>query len=235
MKLPPETCADCGKVIKGTGRANVFDDRIVCTPCWRKFDEARQYQQRWNGPASDAQKTYASDLGLRFADDATWGQLHDVLTRHVDYGGDDVASEWLQEYARQCGIPTTAHSGSKRLYDCIFNHFSDDDYKLARWFVYNVSREIAPRLGRDISAAVIDTVAAELVANPKAVASMRKYDGSSLLDFGAPMPSRSDQGYLETGASKRTIAYSVAREGLLRALTIEDQNHGRAGLRKEQQ
>src|SRR5688500_13271762 len=98
-------CADCGQEISRRARANVIDDRVVCTACWRRLDAARQEQARWDGPASARQTGYAADLGLRFPQDATWGELHDILSRHLDYGGGDYdAPPWVADHARSLGL-----------------------------------------------------------------------------------------------------------------------------------
>ena len=77
--LPPEACQACGKNISARARANVIDNRIVCSPCWRKLDGDRQIRERGAGPASENQLGYACSLGIDFPPDVTWDEMHDLL------------------------------------------------------------------------------------------------------------------------------------------------------------
>jgi hypothetical protein len=113
--LPPESCAQCGKTISARARANVFGDRVVCTPCWNKLSAAAADDQRKRGLASEAQVKYARDLGLALPANATWLEMHDMLSRHLDYDDDRVAPEWLRNLATRYGVTAvTRFSGHRQ-------------------------------------------------------------------------------------------------------------------------
>jgi hypothetical protein len=87
-QLPREICSECQKIISSRARANVFDDRIVCTPCWNRLDAPRRRSQNELEmrekllivPATDRQISRALADGIRFPKNATMIQLSILIS-----------------------------------------------------------------------------------------------------------------------------------------------------------
>ena len=94
-KLEEETCQNCGKIIKGKAKANIVNDRIVCTPCWN----ALAGHTGPTRPATDKQLQFLRDLGFRDVDDYTFDKAHWTLdhAQELRYFAFQVArQEWKQ-------------------------------------------------------------------------------------------------------------------------------------------
>ena len=166
------------------------------------------------GPSVTKRMTgaFVGGLGLAFPADATWLEMRDVLTRHLDYDRDQVAPEWLRDIALGYGVDdVTRFSGIRQLYDRIFLLLSQrGDGAIAEWFVWNVAREAAPRIGaRDTN--TIRDVANEVAADPRVIASIKRYRGEDLMDFGTATDA---DGWTGTGGSLRSIAYQTVADKL---------------------
>lgn len=86
--LPDEVCTACGVVITWRMKANIFDDQVVCSKC---YSSKRDRRERESSPASDAQKRYARDLGIRFQPGVTMGEISTLLDAHIAIHGQSPA------------------------------------------------------------------------------------------------------------------------------------------------
>jgi hypothetical protein len=161
MKLPPETCSECSKQIVGKAIANVFDDRCVCSLCYKRLSAARRKQDRereraernalevhnreqaerlareeWEHkanaePATEAQLGFANALGLAIPPGAS--KL--ALTRILDTCLSAAAPREVQALAAELGIhDTTVPHGVLRK--------EIGRRKVIRSWVYSVIRHI---------------------------------------------------------------------------------------------
>ncbi|CAM3576527.1 hypothetical protein [Halomonas lysinitropha] len=163
-------------------------------------------------PPTERQIAYAKDLGIRIPAEATKDELSDLLSCKVDE--DSKASPKLLKLADEYGIETTQYSGEGAVYGRIFTALSaaSREHELAAWFAFNVLQD---RLGSQSTVVAslndpkINAVASKLVADTKAMKSIKRYSDSTLLWFGE----RTDRdGYTRQGGSKRTAAYKYAAD-----------------------
>jgi len=146
--LPDEVCCRCGRVIGRRARANLIGDEIVCTDCYNKQATRDAVQQSWSEPATEAQKTYAADLGLTFSPDASKIELHDLLDCHLS--DDATAPDWLREHAAQIGATTNAYVGTVALYNRVAKRLAHiGDAPLAEWLIWHACRNILKRGNQD--------------------------------------------------------------------------------------
>lgn len=162
-------------------------------------------------PPTDAQITYAQDLGLEFPPGITKEEMRDLLDRYLSH--DKPASDRHRAFARRFGVEFTDYTGKRRLFDRIGYELKKPgrERDLIAWFVYRVNRQLhhgedAPGVHGPDSPAMREI--ARLVGNDEAVLdSIRQYEGRDLIWFGewtAP------DGGLYHGGSDRTIAYERA-------------------------
>lgn len=216
QKLPSETCQKCQKEITARATAHVIDGvMIVCSRCRSAIESARaereRQQQRRDEPASERQIQYASDLELAVPMGATWQEMHDILSRHLDHDGDDDAPPWLKSYGAQHGFPVTRYSGARQLFTFLGRLFADQGRpSLAYWFVFNVAREFAPRAGH-VADEVVSSVAAEMAVDQKLMKSVERYEPEDLRDFGR---STDREGWVREGGSQKSAVYKFVSERL---------------------
>jgi len=80
MNLPEEHCENCGKAISRRARANVFGERVLCTPCYNKAkNELARREERDNRPATSGQLKFLKDLGFSSVDNFTFDQASSTL------------------------------------------------------------------------------------------------------------------------------------------------------------
>jgi len=76
-KLEDEKCENCGKIIKGSAKANLVEGRVVCTPCWKKLTGYTSPTR----PATGRQLDYLRKLDFRDVDGFTFDQASWTLDR----------------------------------------------------------------------------------------------------------------------------------------------------------
>lgn len=172
-------------------------------------------------PPTDAQLAYAADLRIGVPQNATKWEVRDLISCCAD--NDKPSTERHRWFANLYRVECTCHTGKKDLFDRIFAHLKTPgrEKEMASWFTYRVYRRLvngmdnAPVTAPD--APIIQDIAAILVEDTSAVASMRRYDGRDLIWFGQWT---SPDGYQHEGGSNRTIAYKQASMMLREKLGI---------------
>jgi len=159
-------------------------------------------------PATEAQLSYARDLGIPIPPKPTKKELGDLLSCHLDH--DKPATERHKGFARLYRVEHTRFVGKRALFDSIFSALqaAGRERQLAAWFTYRVYRELvhgadnAPIRGPEDT--TIQTIADKLATDDQVLKSIRRYAGRDLIWFGewtAP------DGSVHTGGSNRTVAY----------------------------
>lgn len=172
-------------------------------------------------PATDAQLSYARDLGIAIPDHATKDELRDLLSCHLDR--DKPATERHRGFAKLYAVEHTRFVGKRALFNTIFAALQAPgrESQLVAWFTYRVYRELVH--GAEHAAIegpedpTIQAMASELIADESVLRSIRRYTGSDLIWFGewtAP------NGRVHNGGSNRTIAYKRASQLLRDRLTL---------------
>ena len=95
-RLPEEKCENCGKVIKGTGKANVLNERVLCTPCWKLLSGHRTP----NRPATGRQIEFLRNLGFPNVDGLIFDEAGYTLShaQEIRYFAFQVArQEWNKD------------------------------------------------------------------------------------------------------------------------------------------
>ena len=159
-------------------------------------------------PATEAQLSYARDLGLSIPDNATKDELRDILSCHLEH--DKPASERHKLFAKAYRVHHTRFVGKRVLFNMILATLQTRgrERQLVSWFAYRVYRELvhgvadAPIEGPEDP--IIQAVADELVNDEAVLGSIKRYVGSDLIWFGEwTAPDHT----VHTGGSNRTIAY----------------------------
>ena len=170
---------------------------------------------------TEAQLSYAKDLGIVVPDDATRSDVSDMISFRV--GHDKPATERHKSFARMYHVEYTKYVGKKKLFDMIFAALQHPSRSIdmVSWFVYRVYRELVngaddvPIKGPDDP--IIKEIAQNMANDSSVVKSIRKYEGSDLIWFGewtAP------NGLFCTGGSNHTIAYKRASSLLREKLNL---------------
>lgn len=169
-------------------------------------------------PPTEAQVSYARDLGLDFPVDITKAEISDLLDCHLS--GDKLPSDRHRRFADWAKTEYTQYTGKRNLFDRIAASLKQQerDVDLVAWFVYRVCRHLMhgkedhPQATGPESPLVCE-VADSLAGDPKVIESVRRYDGRDMIWFGqwtAP------DGAIHEGGSIRTAAYARSVE-LLRS------------------
>lgn len=175
--------------------------------------------------ATEAQVSYARDLGISIPENATKDELCDLLSCHLEH--DKLATERHKSFAKAYQVHHTRFVGKRALFNMIFAALQarGRERELVGWFVYRVYRELvhgatdAPIMGPDDP--VIRTVVDELVTDEAVLNSIRRYAGSDLIWFGewtAPDSS------VHRGGSNRTVAYKRTSRLLRDKLHLQTQS-----------
>jgi hypothetical protein len=161
---------------------------------------------------SEAQVAYATDLGLKFPDDMSFDEMHDLLDRHLS--GDIPANDRLRKCGRIFGLEPSSYVGQNALLEWIMATLKKPDRArdLATWFVYRVYRhllksdKVRPGIEQPDAPAIL-AIADELMQDSRFIGSVRRYDAQGLKWFGEmQLP----DGAWHTGGSNRSIAYKLA-------------------------
>ncbi|MDZ7854093.1 MAG: hypothetical protein U5L98_16000 [Halomonas sp.] len=138
-------------------------------------------------PPTEGQIAYAKGLGIKIPDGVTKDEISDLISCKVDE--DSTASPQLIRLADDYSIETTRYTGERSLYDRIFSALSvaGREQELAAWFAFNVLKDRAGARCTSIAFpddARLSSVASNLVADTKAMQSIKRYSESTLLWFG---------------------------------------------------
>ena len=172
-------------------------------------------------PPTKKQLEYASDLGISIPDNVTKDEISDLISTRVS--NDKPSTSRHRSFAESFGLEPTQYVGKKMLFDSIWNTLKNEDRQLEmlQWFAFRVYRSlVAGAENAPIDSAfdaTIIAIAQSLAKDDKAIASIKRYDGRSLIWFGqwtAP------DGANITGASNRTIGYKETSRMLSARLGI---------------
>jgi len=172
-------------------------------------------------PATDAQLSYADDLGIYIPENAGKDDLSALIALEID--GDYPAEERHREFARFFDVYFSEYTGKRRLFNCIqlelLQEGRQDD--LLSWFVFRVYRNMVyGRLDVEIDGPgndIIKKVADQLLSDKRVIKSVRRYKGEDLIRFG---DWDSPNGFSCFGGSKGTLAYKSTRALLSNAVEI---------------
>jgi hypothetical protein len=176
---------------------------------------------------TEAQLSYAKDLGIVVPDDATKNDVSDMISCRV--GHDKPATERHKSFARMYHVEYTEYVGKKNLFNMIFAALQHPSrtIDMVSWFVYRVYRELvngaddAPIKGPENP--IIKEIAQNMANDSSVVKSIRRYEGSDLIWFGEwTAPS----GLFCTGGSNHTIAYKRASSLLREKLKLSPRSGG---------
>ena len=162
-------------------------------------------------PATERQLAYAADLEIAIPDGITKDELSDLIS--IKTLDDEPSSSRHRAFAESYGLEPTQYVGKKLLFDGIWNTLKQPDRQpeMLQWFAFRVYRHLVHgSLGSLIDTPfdpVILEVAQDMAKDDKAVSSIKRYEGRSLLRFGewsAP------DGSSCSGGSTRTNGYKEA-------------------------
>ena len=175
-----------------------------------------------SSPATEKQIKYAIDLGIKFPKDITLEEMSQLLDRHLSK--DSSAPQWLIQYMVGLGLNATKYMGRRNAYNWIWNHYkkNNEDLSMAIWFVLQVCRHKMSKNWDNpkesgLNSEQIRLIAEKLIINPKVIASIKRYEGENLDEFGEH---QNLDGSFSTGGSKGTIAYKTAHELITQELDL---------------
>jgi hypothetical protein len=176
-------------------------------------------------PPTEAQLSYAKDLGIVVSNIATKNDVCDMISCRVNH--DKPATERHKSFARMYRVEYTEYVGKRKLFNMIFAalHHPSRTIDMVSWFVYRVYRELvhgaddAPIKGPENP--IIKEIAQNIASDSSVVKSIRRYEGSELIWFGEWT---SPDGLVHTGGSNRTTAYKRASSLLREKLNLSSQS-----------
>jgi len=173
-------------------------------------------------PATEKQIKYAKDLGIKFPKDITLEEMSQLLDRHLSK--DTPAPKWLIQFMIGLGLDATKYIGRRNAFKWIWNHYkrNNEDLSMSIWFVLQVCRHKMSKRWDNPKESGLDSekiriIAEKLASNPKVIASLKRYEGDDLDEFGEY---QNLDGSFSTGGSKRTIAYKTANEFIIQELDL---------------
>lgn len=174
-------------------------------------------------PATERQLAYAADLAIVIPDEITKDEISDLIS--IKTSDDQPSTARHRGFAESFGLEPTQYIGKKLLFDEIWTTLkqSDRQIEMLQWFTFRVYQQLVNgSLVSPIDSPfdpVILEIAQELAKDDKAVGSIKRYEGRSLIRFGewsAP------DGSIYNGGSTRTIGYKEASRLLSIRLGIGD-------------
>ena len=176
-------------------------------------------------PPTEAQLSYAKDLGIIVSNNATKNDVCDMISCRVDH--DKPATERHKSFARMYRVEYTEYVGKRKLFNMIFVALQHPSrtIDMVSWFVYRVYRELvhgvdnAPIKGPENP--IIKELAQNIASDSSVVKSIRRYEGSELIWFGEWT---SPDGLVHTGGSNRTTAYKHVSSLLREKLKLSPQS-----------
>ena len=159
-------------------------------------------------PPTDAQLSYARDLGIEVAIDDTKEDLIVLIDKKLS--SDTQPNQGLIDYAEHIGMFFSLRIGKRRLYNTIY-HFSEGEAKYA-FFVFSVYRHLSndrrSNLAIHPNKPLICQIARKAMKDEKVRKSMDRYAGEDLRFFG---PLTAD-GWTYEGGSENTYAYKFVSQ-----------------------
>lgn len=174
-------------------------------------------------PATERQLAYAADLGIVIPDGISKDEISDLIS--LSTSDDKPSTERHRAFAEGFGLEPTQYIGKKLLFDGIWNTLEEPmrQSEMLQWFTFRVYRQLVNRsVGAPIDSPfdpVILEVAQELAKDEKAVSSIKRYEGRSLIRFGEWS---TPDGSTYSGGSTRTIGFKEASRLLSARLGIGD-------------
>ena len=169
-------------------------------------------------PATEKQIKYARDLGLKFPQDVTIGEISDLLDRRLSR--DKAPSSEHLQMADAFGVEYTDFTGKRDLFGRIVRAAdATSTTELCRWFAFRVCRdmqknEAMPMLA-DLTDSALYRVAEELAADESVVRSIRRSAETDPFIWWGTFTT--DDGRSLTGGSRNTKAYKAAKAAVLEA------------------
>jgi hypothetical protein len=194
-------------------------------------------------PATERQLAYAVDLGIVIPDGITKEEISDLIS--IKTSDDKPSTSRHRAFAESFDLEPTQYIGKKLLFDGIWNALKQPDrqLELLQWFTFRVYRQLVNgSLGAPIDSPfdpVILEVAQELAEDDKAVSSIKRYEGMSLIRFGE---CSAPDGSTYSGGSTRTIGYKEASRllsirlgigGISKPIDVSRQKDKAAAIRKQ--
>ena len=159
-------------------------------------------------PPTKPQLSYAKDLGITLHPGATKDDVSDLISATLD--NDKIANDRDRAFAKRYRVEVTNYIGKCALFDRILFALKEpgNEQDLLSWFIYRVycelfqGKENVPIDSPDHP--IIQELAAQLKSDDSVLKSIYHYKGRELIWFGE---CTSPDGFVQTGGSKRTIAY----------------------------
>ncbi|MBP9152159.1 MAG: hypothetical protein KBF73_07755 [Flavobacteriales bacterium] len=169
-------------------------------------------------PPTEAQLSYATDLGASIPIDATKEDLRAIISKRLDRSGDPQPG--LKEFATNRGILFSRYAGKIELYDTIFETLPERD-RIA-FFIFSVFRWVSDDRSANMDThhnkSIFYSFAENMLQNEQFLKSLYwNYKGSDLRFFGKII---SNNGWESYGGSTNTIAYREACKHLSKNLGI---------------
>lgn len=173
-----------------------------------------------NGPASQAEKSYALKLGIVLPENATQSDAKALIARDLD--GEEGASEGLLSYARNKGMLCSDYIGNKALHNQLFDNLSELDKVIFFCFcIYKFYWEDEnENLLEHPDRSVFESFGEKFVRDGYFMLSMEEYLGEELVAFGKSKKVINGKEKTIYGGSAYTRAnkeaYQYLKEHLLR-------------------
>jgi hypothetical protein len=174
-------------------------------------------------PATERQLAYAADLGIVIPDGVSKDEISDLIS--LSTSDDSPSTDRHRAFAEGFGLEPTQYIGKKVLFDGIWNTLKQPERQseMLQWFTFRVYLQLVNgSVGAPIDSPfdpVILEVAQELAKDEKAVGSIKRYEGRSLIRFGEWT---TPDGSTHSGGSTRTIGFKEASRILSARLGIGD-------------
>jgi hypothetical protein len=210
-----------GRKRKGTFKAVDADGAITAASEAGIIVDVANVSRLPDRQPSEAQLSYAQNLGLSFPPDITFDQISDLLTRFLSH--DRPCEERHLRLAKLYGVDCTSYVGKKNLFDRIWQLLLKPGREIDRaaFFAYRVERHLVHG-GQDApgcdgpDAPQIVSIGKALSSDPKILASIGQYnEGNKLIWFGTW---KSPDGFVHQGGSENTIAFKTATDLLMLVL-----------------
>jgi len=101
-RVPDEVCQQCGKAISRRAHVNIFEGRVVCTPCLGKLSEAgrkkevAEHAERTTAEEPDIAR--ARDQGVKISPGVTVAELGRLVAAHEAAGARARDVEYVRDW-----------------------------------------------------------------------------------------------------------------------------------------
>ncbi|MCF8459791.1 MAG: hypothetical protein K9G46_03640 [Flavobacteriales bacterium] len=169
-------------------------------------------------PPTEAQLSYAKDLGAQIPSDATREDLRAIISKKLEGGGDP--SLGLKEFAEGRGMLLSRYMGKKELYNIVFDELEERD-RIA-FFVFSMYRWASEDRRANMDTHPLKSnfysISDRLLVNERFLTSLfENYRGEDVRFFGKII---ADNGFESFGGSTNTLAYREVRNLLQSELGV---------------